>query len=444
MLLPVEQAAFHLKEEKTPQTNRATTMHTKRYVFIVLSCIVVMLLQGCAFFRLSREIKEMDQIRVVSGSIHNRSNMAKNVFIVLLEKKKAGWAIVRSTIIGPGLDKFAIESGFGVYYLFAFEDLNDNLSHDDNEPIGCYGQPSEIRIEASSTAVTLLGMDISLHPKSTDYGVIPDKLTLSPENLSHSFIKIGQVASFDDPIMAPENGVTGYWEPLSFVRKIGFCLLFQKTYDPRKVPVLFVHGALGTPLGWKNLVDQLDQDRFQPWFFYYPSGIPLEKSAIALDLMVMDLYRRYGFQEMHVVAHSMGGLVARSFILRNYFQSQQTFIKTFISISSPWNGHKLTAKGVERAPEAIPSWHDMVPDSAFIQALFKQDFPPSLNYYLMFSYKGDCSVFLANNDGTVELSSELDRRAQKEAKKIFGYNEDHGSILTDTQVLGQINSLIRQ
>jgi uncharacterized alpha/beta hydrolase family protein len=102
----------------------------------------------------------------------------------------------------------------------------------------------------------------------------------------------------------------------------------------------------------------------------------LEKSAIALDLMVMDLYRRYGFQEMHVIAHSMGGLVARSFILHNYYQSHQTFIKDFISISSPWNGHKLTAKGVEQAPEAIPSWHDMVPDSAFIQALFKQDLPP--------------------------------------------------------------------
>jgi len=174
---------------------------------------------------------------------------------VLLEKKKEGWAIVRSTIIGPGLDKFATESGFGVYYLFAFEDLNDNLSHDDNEPIGCYGQPSEIRIEASSTAVTLLGMDISLHPKSTDCSMIPDKITHSPENLSQSFIKTGQVASFDDPIMAPENGVMGYWEPLSFVRKIGFCLLFQNPYDPRKVPVLFVHGALGTPIGWKDLVD---------------------------------------------------------------------------------------------------------------------------------------------------------------------------------------------
>lgn len=419
-------------------------MPSTQKVFVILSCLVAMVLQGCAFVRLSRVVKEMNQIRVVGGRILHRVNPAKNVFVVLLEKNGEGYAIVRSTIVGPGLDTFAIESGFGVYFLVAFEDLNDNLSHDDNEPLGCYGQPSEIGVDASSTATTLLGRDISLQPTSTGCGAVSGRMTLSPENLSNSFVKIGQVASFDDPMMARENGAMGYWEPLSFVRKIGFCLLFQQPYDPRKVPVVFVHGALGTPLDWKNIVDRLDHNRFQPWFFYYPTGIPLEKSARALDVMVMDLYRRYGFQEMHVVAHSMGGLVARSFILQNHYLGQQTFVKKFVSISSPWNGHILTAKGVERAPEAIPSWHDMVPDSPFIQGLFKHELPPSLAYYLLFSYKGDCSLFLANNDGAVELSSELDGRAQNEAKKTVGFNKDHDSILSDTQVHTQINSLLSQ
>jgi hypothetical protein len=61
---------------------------------------------------------------------------------------------------------------------------------------------------------------------------------------------------------------------------------------------------------------------------------------------------------------------------------------------------------------------------------------------LMFSYKGDCSLFLKNNDGTVELSSELDHRAQSEAERIFGYNEDHGSIIYSERVLSQINNLL--
>jgi len=219
-------------------------------------------------------------------------------------------------------------------------------------------------------------------------------------------------------------------------------VLFQEPYVPKKIPVLFIHGALGTPQGWKETVEHLDRKRFQPWFYYYPSGLSLDKLGKALNTIVMVLHERYGFKEMHVVAHSMGGLVARSFILHNVHDSHQTFIKSFISISTPWNGHKLTAKGVKRAPSAVPSWYDMVPDSEFIQTLYKRKFPPSLHHVLLFSYKGDCSLFLANNDGTVELSSELDWRAQGEAERIFGYDEDHGSILSNKQVLLQIRDLL--
>jgi hypothetical protein len=49
---------------------------------------------------------------------------------------------------------------------------------------------------------------------------------------------------------------------------------------------------------------------------------------------------------------------------------------------------------------------------------------------------------LANNDGTVELSSELDIRAQAEAERLFGYDEDHSSILNSEEVLLQINRLM--
>ena len=46
-------------------------------------------------------------------------------------------------------------------------------------------------------------------------------------------------------------------------------------FDPDKIPVLFVHGIGGTPLDWKYLAKGLDRHRFQPWFYYYPSGLRL-------------------------------------------------------------------------------------------------------------------------------------------------------------------------
>ena len=98
----------------------------------------------------------------------------------------------------------------------------------------------------------------------------------------------------------------GYWRPLTFIREVGFKPLLPGAVRPGKIPVLFVHGALGTPHGWKDIVDRLDPDRFQPWFYYYPSGLPLDKNAAALNWMVAELYRELGFRKLHVVAHSMG------------------------------------------------------------------------------------------------------------------------------------------
>jgi hypothetical protein len=138
----------------------------------------------------------------------------------------------------------------------------------------------------------------------------------------------------------------------------------------------------------------------------------------------------------------MGGLVARSFILKNGHENQQDIVKLFVSISSPWNGHRLTAKGVQQAPTAVPSWHDMVPDSPFIRSLFARRLPESVTYDLFFSYRGDCSLFLENNDGTVELASELDIRAQREARRIYGYDEDHGSILASAEAIAQLIRLL--
>jgi hypothetical protein len=91
---------------------------------------------------------------------------------------------------------------------------------------------------------------------------------------------------------------------------------------------------------------------------------------------------------------------------------------------------------------AVPSWYDMVPGSPFITSLFARRLPESVAYDLFFSYRGDCSLFLENNDGTVELASELDARAQREARRIYGYDEDHGSILASAGAIAQLTRLL--
>jgi hypothetical protein len=58
-------------------------------------------------------------------------------------------------------------------------------------------------------------------------------------------------------------------------------------YDPNKVPILFIHGLISSPISWQNLINDLCSDpkileHYQPWFFLYPTGEPVLESAAQL------------------------------------------------------------------------------------------------------------------------------------------------------------------
>src|ERR1700749_3555083 len=97
-------------------------------------------------------------------------------------------------------------------------------------------------------------------------------------------------------------------------------------YDPNKIPILFIHGLLGTPLSWQNLTNDLCSDpkileRYQPWFFLYPTGQPVLESAAQLrDELerTQHLFDPSGSaiasRHVVVVAHSMGGLLPHTLV----------------------------------------------------------------------------------------------------------------------------------
>jgi len=412
---------------------------------LIILCLIISF-SGCGFQQLKKEVAELEQTYSLAGKIKRPSSSIGPVIVMLYSQKEGKNEIIGYTIAAD-TGHYTFFMPKGTYYLAAFEDLNYNLSHDKGEPAGYFGAPDMIILppkeKAASGSNDLLDLDIRL--KKTDRFLSGLPATVDAQKISKSvFAKFGQITTLDDKIFAAENGSTGYWKPLTFLRDFGVGVYFLEPYDPDKIPVLFVHGAVGTPEGWKKIVKQLDRKKFQPWFYYYPSGIRLDDTGAALNEIIKRIQATYHFKTLYVTAQSMGGLVARSFIMKNVYDDNQDYIKLFVSVSTPWNGHRLTAKGVEGAPAAIPSWHDMIPDSEFIQSIFKKDFPPKLKFYLLFSYRGDCSLFLANNDGTVELSSELDHRAQDDAEKIIGFDEDHGSIVFSPKFIDYYHSILNR
>ncbi len=409
---------------------------------------LAILLQGCMFFKLKEELTGLEKTFVLLGEITSESPQKKDIIVVAYQKTPEGPQLYRAVMMNPQSGDYSFEVTKGTYFIGAFEDLNNNLAHDNGEPSGCYGKPDPITITGKPLEGrhpnSRKGLDFSLSAQNR----LPDgchgEITLNAAMIKSSMVKLGELIGFDDQIMSEEYGGMGYWEPLTFLREVGFGIFFLQKYDPNKTPVLFIHGAVGAPLGWKQTVERMNPDRYQAWFYYYPSGLPLDKISDGLNTLINALHRKYGFEEMVVVAQSMGGLVARSFIIQNVYESKQDFIKLFISVSTPWNGHRMSAKGVKQAPTPVPSWHDMVPGSKFIEKMYEKKLPPYLKHHLLFSYKGDCNLFLENNDGTVELSSELDYRAQSEAEEIYGFNEDHGSIVFSEPYLSKMGELLNR
>lgn len=103
-------------------------------------------------------------------------------------------------------------------------------------------------------------------------------------------------------------------------------LLLLEPFDPRKIPVLMIHGFWSSPQAWRNVTNEILataelRDRFQVWHYFYPTGINYLYSAGALHAelaaFVAELRSAHGHdavQPLVVIGHSQGGLLARSLV----------------------------------------------------------------------------------------------------------------------------------
>jgi len=133
----------------------------------------------------------------------------------------------------------------------------------------------------------------------------------------------------NDPQLNPSNpainlnaiATEGLLRPDKAQAEAGLYML--QPYEPGKIPVLMVHGLWSSPMTWMEMFNDLRGDpaireRYQFWFYLYPSGEPFWQSAtkmredLASARAVLDPERREpAFDQMVLVGHSMGGLVSK-------------------------------------------------------------------------------------------------------------------------------------
>lgn len=322
---------------------------------------------------------------------------------------------------------------------FAFVDGNGDLGYQPGE--AC----ASARFDPRSTAVS----DIALRlpdEACTENDAPPqmaDGQALQWTQAAPLHAYFAEVTTLDDPRFSPEQATAGLWQPLEFVKSNSAGLFMLEPYDPNRVPVLFVHGMVGSPRDFRYLIQHLDTRRFQPWVLSYPSGMALEDLASATYRTLARTRYKLQFDELHIVAHSMGGLVTRGFINECSRARDCAYLKSFTSIASPFGGHAGGQWALDLAPAVAPAWRDMAPGSPYLRTLFSTPLPNSLPYNLLFAFHRQ-GMAKASSDGTIELQSQLRPEAQAEAATVRGFDETHMSVLSSAAVTRQIAELLME
>ncbi len=116
----------------------------------------------------------------------------------------------------------------------------------------------------------------------------------------------------------------GLRNPASLISKSNIFMI--EPYDPGKIPVLLVHGLYSSPGTFLDMYNDLVgipeiRERCQFWFFFYPTGLPIFESSYILRIKLKALHDRLdpksqneNFNNMMVVGHSMGGILAKILI----------------------------------------------------------------------------------------------------------------------------------
>jgi pimeloyl-ACP methyl ester carboxylesterase len=392
-------------------------------------------LGACSLLELRQQSDEFYASTVLVGRVTAAPSWAGPVVVVARPADDASAPVVAHALLHePGGFELIVPKGR--YHLQAFGDGNGNLRVDAGEPVARYRGAAVV-----APGTGLVGaLDMALSGERDADHDLPVGFSIAARVRSRHSTQAGAIADLDDAIFSAERGRQGYWEPMSFFRELGGNIYFLEPYDRRKTPVLFVHGAAGSPQDWRYFIAHLDRERYQPWVFYYPSGAAVESMSYLLYWKLLNLWLKHGFERLVITAHSMGGLVARSFLVNH--GAQFLVPKLFVSVSTPWGGEPSAEMGVRHSPAVVPSWHDMRPEGRFVRELFLRRLPPQTEYHLLFGHKGGYSLMRPNTDGTVTLASQLKSPAQQEARRVLGFDEDHTSILSSPEVFAQYAAIL--
>lgn len=374
--------------------------------------------------------QRLDEKSAIVGVLPTLAWQSSDVIIMLIDIEHANPTAIASTQAKEGgFFTFATPRS-GKFLVIAYGDTN----HDGNFSADEIWASSKTVIKESNEQSQI--QKIALTEQSSLPPPKIKRLMQDVPTAAHSKINAGKILDLSDAQFSFAAAETGVWTSLEFINTYGIGTYFLQPWQENARPVILVHGFAGYPQQFNSLVPKLREAGYQPWVFHYPSGLSVDKAALILKLNIEALKRQHQFKSIAIIAHSVGGLVAREAI--NLYPSTDSPISLFISMSTPWGGNEMAEKGIKRAPSTIHAWHQIASNSNFITNLFEPSLPSNLNHYLMFSFNGTNRWIQGNNDGSITIESQLHQPAQLGAYQMRGFNLGHVAILNDDLALNYI------
>jgi hypothetical protein len=408
-----------------------------------LLCCLAAVGSSCAIFHLKHEVTEIAEHGVLSVRVEPMSPAVPTYAVAWVTGADGKPEPIGLQPVGEdGLASFLVRNNRR-YNIGAWADTNKDKVYNGGEPAASVRDVQPLPLDDTFDRSKLLPLKLAAShglPAGQSWAV-PDNESDLGDSLS---VHLGEVVNLDDPRFTKENGDAGMWRPFEFVQKHGIGLYFLAPYDPAKLPVIFVYGISGSPQDWRAMLESLDTTKVQPWFFHYPGGMRIERSANALVSAILLLKQKYAFPRLAIVAHSMGGLVTRGAIQRVVEQVGSNFIPTYVTISTPWGGHEAAAQGVQRLNYPVPSWRDMEPESNYLRSLLSRPLPAGTKHDLIFSFQTKGGMGMpSDNDGTVGVASQLVMQVQEAAHRVVGLHLSHSEILRSPETLRLVEQALR-
>ena len=408
-------------------------------------------LAGCMLLDVKEQQAKLQAACTIKGTARSLQGDDRAIVVVLLRRHEAAeklagtWEIVSHFVLErAGRFAFSVKDGKGTFSVGAFDDLDRDLVLEPGESF-----IADKDLVTCSPGKAFDSFALSIPATAERRATSLDVTSLQKQSLTEQtsatlgqMTAVGELTSLAEDMFSQEVAASGMWRPFDFLVDGHAGVWFLETYDPNRIPVLFVHGINGTPASFNDLIRNLDRKRFQAWVYYYPSGLHLDVIADHLNETMTKLQVRHRVTRFAVVAHSMGGLVSRGFILRHAEMSRTSRIPLFFTISTPWGGHRAAESGVNTSPIVVDVWRDMVPGSAYQQSVFARPLPAELQHHMAFTFQRKSTSFGESDDQGVTVASQLVVPAQSNAVRMYGFDDTHVGVLSNPQLSKLLNELL--